>query len=63
VNSAEGFFSIFKRGMVGVYQHCDERHLHATLPNSISAIATESRLGLMMRSAPIRRFAAQSASG
>jgi hypothetical protein len=31
VNSAEGFFSIFKRGMVGVYQHCDERHLHRYL--------------------------------
>ena len=24
----EGFFSIFKRGMKGVYRHCDERHLH-----------------------------------
>jgi hypothetical protein len=31
VNSAEGFFSIFKRGMVGIYQHCDERHLHRYL--------------------------------
>ncbi len=30
-NSAEGFFSIFKRGMVGVYQHCDEAHLHRYL--------------------------------
>jgi transposase-like protein len=27
VNTAEGFFSIFKRGMVGVYQHCSEHHL------------------------------------
>jgi transposase-like protein len=31
VNSAEGFFSIFKRGMVGVYQRCEERHLHRYL--------------------------------
>jgi hypothetical protein len=31
VNSAEGFFSIFKRGMVGIYQRCDERHLHRYL--------------------------------
>src|SRR5260370_555508 len=31
VNTAEGFFSIFKRGMVGVYQHCTERHLHRYL--------------------------------
>jgi hypothetical protein len=23
----EGFFSIFKRGMPGVYQHCSEKHL------------------------------------
>ncbi len=27
-NSAEGYFSIFKRGMKGVYQHCGEKHLH-----------------------------------
>jgi transposase-like protein len=30
-NSAEGFFSIFKRGMTGIYQHCDEKHLHRYL--------------------------------
>jgi transposase-like protein len=27
-NTVEGYFSIFKRGMKGVYQHCGERHLH-----------------------------------
>lgn len=27
-NSAEGFFSIFKRGMYGVYQHVSDHHLH-----------------------------------
>jgi transposase-like protein len=26
-NTIEGFFSIFKRGMTGVYQHCSSRHL------------------------------------
>jgi len=26
-NTIEGFFSIFKRGMRGVYQHCSEAHL------------------------------------
>ncbi len=31
VNTAEGFFSIFKRGMKGVYQHCGEQHLHRYL--------------------------------
>lgn len=30
-NTVEGFYSIFKRGMKGVYQHCDERHLHRYL--------------------------------
>lgn len=30
-NSVEGYFGIFKRGMKGVYQHCDERHLHRYL--------------------------------
>ncbi|HEX4040802.1 MAG TPA: IS1595 family transposase [Xanthobacteraceae bacterium] len=27
-NTLEGFYSIFKRGMKGVYQHCSEKHLH-----------------------------------
>ena len=27
-NTIEGWFSIFKRGMRGVYQHCSEKHLH-----------------------------------
>lgn len=30
-NTVEGFFSIFKRGMRGVYQHCAEKHLHRYL--------------------------------
>jgi len=30
-NSAESFFSVFKRGMRGVYQHCSEKHLHRYL--------------------------------
>jgi transposase-like protein len=30
-NTIEGFFSIFKRGMKGIYQHCSERHLHRYL--------------------------------
>jgi transposase-like protein len=30
-NTIEGYFSIFKRGMKGVYQHCQERHLHRYL--------------------------------
>lgn len=30
-NTIEGFFSIFKRGMKGCYQHCSKRHLHRYL--------------------------------
>jgi transposase-like protein len=30
-NTVEGYFSIFKRGMRGVYQHCKEKHLHRYL--------------------------------
>jgi len=30
-NTIEGFYSIFKRGMKGVYQHCREKHLHRYL--------------------------------
>lgn len=27
-NTVEGFYSVFKRGMKGIYQHCGEQHLH-----------------------------------
>ncbi|RXF73872.1 IS1595 family transposase [Hansschlegelia zhihuaiae] len=30
-NTIENVFSVFKRGMVGVYQHCGEAHLHRYL--------------------------------
>jgi transposase-like protein len=30
-NTVEGYYSIFKRGMKGVYQHCTEKHLHRYL--------------------------------
>lgn len=30
-NTIEGAFSIFKRGMKGIYQHCGEQHLHRYL--------------------------------
>jgi transposase-like protein len=30
-NTVEGFFSVFKRGMKGTYQHCAEKHLHRYL--------------------------------
>jgi transposase-like protein len=30
-NTVESYFSLFKRGMRGVYQHCGEKHLHRYL--------------------------------
>ncbi len=30
-NTVESYFSIFKRGMRGTYQHCSEKHLHRYL--------------------------------
>ncbi len=30
-NTVEGYYSIFKRGMKGVYQHFAEKHLHRYL--------------------------------
>ena len=30
-NTVEGYFSILKRGMKGIYQHCAKKHLHPYL--------------------------------
>jgi hypothetical protein len=30
-NTLEGYFSVFKKGMRGVYQHCAKHHLHRYL--------------------------------
>src|SRR5262249_39453093 len=30
-NTIESYFSFFKRGMLGTYQHCAEKHLHRYL--------------------------------
>ena len=46
VNTAEGFFSIFKRGMTGVYQHCDERHLHRYLSEFDFRYSNRVKLGV-----------------
>jgi hypothetical protein len=44
-NSAEGYFSIFKRGMKGIYQHCAEKHLHRYLAEYDFRYNTRTRLG------------------
>jgi transposase-like protein len=45
-NTAEGFFSIFKRGMHGVYQHCSEKHLHRYLAEFDFRYSNRVRLGV-----------------
>jgi transposase-like protein len=45
VNTLEGFYSIFKRGMKGVYQHCSEQHLHRYVSEFDFRYNTRTRLG------------------
>lgn len=45
-NTLEGFFSIFKRGLVGVYQHMDKRHLDRYLAEFDFRQNTREKLGI-----------------
>ncbi len=45
-NTVEGFYSIFKRGMKGVYQHCSEKHLHRYLAEFDFRYSNRVRLGI-----------------
>jgi len=45
-NTAEGYFSIFKRGMKGVYQHCGKQHLHRYLAEFDFRYNQRVRLGV-----------------
>ena len=45
-NTVEGYFSIFKRGMKGVYQHCAEKHLHRYLSEFDFRYSNRVRLGI-----------------
>lgn len=45
-NTVEGFYSVFKRGMKGVYQHCSERHLHRYVAEFDFRYNNRSRLGI-----------------
>src|SRR5215213_1121604 len=44
-NTLEGYFSIFKRGMKGVYQHCSKAHLHRYLAEFDFRYNNRSALG------------------
>jgi transposase-like protein len=45
-NTVEGYFSIFKRGMKGIYQHCSEAHLHRYLAEFDFRYSNRSGLGV-----------------
>ncbi|TAL77314.1 MAG: IS1595 family transposase [Beijerinckiaceae bacterium] len=45
-NTVEGYYSIFKRGMKGIYQHCSERHLHRYLAEFDFRYSNRVRLGV-----------------
>jgi transposase-like protein len=45
-NTIEGFFSIFKRGMKGVYQHCGEKHLQRYLTEFEFRYSNRAALGV-----------------
>lgn len=44
-NTLEGFFSLFKRGLVGVYQHMDNRHLDRYLAEFDFRQNTRAKVG------------------
>ncbi len=45
-NTVEGYFSVFKRGMRGTYQHCAEKHLHRYLAEFDFRYNSRSKLGV-----------------
>jgi hypothetical protein len=45
-NTVEGFYSVFKRGMKGVYQHCSEKHLHRYVTEFDFRYNNRSNLGV-----------------
>jgi transposase-like protein len=45
-NTVEGFFSIFKRGMKGVYQHCEKKHLHRYMAEFDFRYSNRVKLGV-----------------
>jgi len=61
-NTIEGYFSIFKRGMKGVYQHCGKQHLHRYLAEFDFCYSNRVALGLTTRCLRTRRYAASVAS-
>jgi len=70
-NSVEGVFSIFKRGMRGIYQHCQGKHLHRYLSeydfrynNRIAlGVDDESRAAVALRGVVGKRLTYKTVGG
>lgn len=70
-NTVGGSFSIFKRGMKGVYQFCGEQHLHRYLAEFEIRYSTRVALGIndadradaMLAGVAAKRLTFQTASG
>lgn len=45
-NTLEGFFSVFKRGLIGVYQHIDQNHIGRYLAEFDFRFNTRAKLGI-----------------
>ena len=45
-NTLEGFFSVFKRGLIGTYQHMDSKHLERYLAEFDFRFNTRAKLGI-----------------
>jgi transposase-like protein len=60
-NTVEGYYSIFKRGMKGVYQHCAEKHLHRYL--SEFDFRYSNRVALGINDGERRTLAIKNAAG
>lgn len=45
-NTIEGYYSVFKRGMKGVYQHCSKKHLHRYMAEFDFRYSARSGLGV-----------------
>jgi hypothetical protein len=45
-NTVEGYYSIFKRGIKGVYQHCSEKHLQCYLAKFDFRYSNRAKLGV-----------------
>lgn len=45
-NTVEGYYSVFKRGMKGVYQHCGRQHLHRYTAEFDFRYSNRAKLGV-----------------